>query len=114
MIDAHGSGTQIEGMNKDITAELETIALDTARELAGADAVERVEVTATADSYDRPAYQFAFLIDLARMTGDLGVVRLNLRVRLGDELDARGDEHRVLLQTLDHHDWPRRANAFAF
>jgi hypothetical protein len=111
LIDAHRLCSLMEIMTQETLASLEQLGLEAARELAGAESVEQVEVLPTVDYIGRPAYHFAFLIEPSRAQQSLGLIRLRLDQKLHDELDARGDEHRVILQMLDSRDWPKRANA---
>jgi hypothetical protein len=98
-------------MNQETAANLEKLGLEAARELAGDDSIEQVEVLSTTDVDYRPAYHFALLVDMSRFKQPAGLVRIRLRQKLKDELRAQGDEHQIILQMLDHADWPRRANA---
>lgn len=86
--------------------DLREFALQAARALA--DTVDDLEIIDGVDYEGRPAYHFTFLIDPARTTKDLGLVRLKLRLRLNDELEARRDDHQVHLRVMDTKDWPKR------
>jgi hypothetical protein len=91
--------------------DLEKLAEDVAREVAGPEAFRAVEVESGWDVDDRPAYHFTFLIDQDRATQRPGIVRLRLRQKLRDELEALGDEHQPLLRMLDRIDWEKRGSA---
>jgi hypothetical protein len=98
-------------MNQETAVNLEKLGLEAARELAGDDGIKQVEVLSTVDVDYRPAYHFSLLVDMSRFKQPPGLVRIRLRQKLKDELRAQGDEHQIILQMLDHADWPRRANA---
>ena len=55
-------------MIQDTVETLEKLGLDAAREIAGPDAVERVEVVVGVDYFGRAAYDFSFLIDPERLS----------------------------------------------
>ena len=93
------------------TDELETLARDAAREIAGPGACERVEVAPIIDLQDRPADHFTFLINPDRFIGNPGMAMIDLALRLGDELAARGDDHRPVTRFLGKSDWENRGNA---
>jgi hypothetical protein len=92
-------------------AELEKLALDTARELAGPDVIEQVEIQSVIDLYDRPAYHFTFLMNKERVTDGIGLFRTRFRQNLREKLEARGDGHLPLIRTLERADWERRGVA---
>jgi hypothetical protein len=98
-------------MVQDTVDNLEKLGLDAAREVAGPDAVELVEVVVGADYFERAAYDFSFLIDPDRLRQRIGLVLIRLSLKLRDELFARGDEHHPIIHLLDRTDWPRRASA---
>jgi hypothetical protein len=90
--------------------ELEKLAGDAAREIAGPEAFGGVEVEPGVDFDYRPVYHFTFLINQERANLRAGLVRLRLRQRLQQVLEARGDEHHPALEMLDRTDWEKRAN----
>jgi hypothetical protein len=92
-------------------AELEALAKAAARDIAGPDAVEQVEVEPVFDLDDRVAYQFTFLFSQKNAKGPPGLAQVDLALKLLDELEARGDEHRPLLRFLDQTDWEKRHRA---
>jgi hypothetical protein len=92
-------------------SELAQLGLDAARQVAGDDAVEDVEVMPDADFDDRPVYHFSFLINEARLRERGGLVRLRLLQRLRDELTASGDEHLPRITMLSRTDWAKRRRA---
>ena len=93
-------------------AELQRLGREAAEAVAGADAVEQVEVLPGGDSLDRPAYFFSFLIDRDRARQQVAVIHIRLLQALREELIARGDEHRPMVRILNRTDWPRRADGF--
>jgi hypothetical protein len=97
-------------MSETIDAELEELARAAAEDVAGSEAVERVEMRRGVDAWYRPAYHFSFLIDQRRARERPGRIRLNLMKRLLDELETRGDEHRPVLRFLNREDWDRRSD----
>jgi hypothetical protein len=110
-VDAGAASSQIDNMNEGITADLEKLGRDIAQHIAGASAVEQVEVVPGEDSSDRPVYYFSFLIDQNRAVQRAGLVRIRLAQTLRDELAARGDAHYPIIRILDRTDWNRRARA---
>ena len=98
-------------MYEPASPEIQQLVRSTAMDLAGADAVKEVEVSETTDLHDRPAYLLSLLIDSPDAWQRMGRIRIGLRMKLRDELAARGDAHELLLQTLDRSDWPRRVDA---
>lgn len=98
-------------MIKTPTAELEKLARDAAREIAGPHAVEQLEIENVIDLDDRPAYHFTFLVNKDRVGVHPGLFRVDLALKLLDELTARGDEHRPLIRFLDRRDWEKRGSA---
>lgn len=102
---------QIARMIQDTVENLEKLGRDVAEEVAGPGCVEQVEVAAGVDYFERPVYDFSFLIDLDRARLRPGLILIRLDQRLQDELIARGDEHHPVVRLLDHTDWPRRASA---
>ena len=92
------------------TSELERLARDAAKEIAGEHAVQEVEVTA-GERLERPVYFFSYLFDRDRSKLRPGLVIIRLLQRLGDELDERSDEHRPVIQLLDRADWARHRSA---
>jgi hypothetical protein len=93
------------------TADLEQLARDAAREIAGPEALEQVEVETVTDLDDRPAYHFTFLLNPERVEQHAGLTKIRLGLRLLDDLTARGDEHRPLIRILDRTDWEKRGSA---
>ena len=98
-------------MIQDTVENLEKLGLDAARDIAGPDAVEQVEVVVGVDYFERAAYDFSFLIDPDRLRMRIGLVLIRLGQRIKDELTARGDEHHPIIRLLGRNDWPRRASA---
>ena len=98
-------------MGKIARLNLEQLGRVAAQQVAGADAVENVEVSSGEDWSGRPIYQFAFLIDQARARQRAGVIRIRLIQALLDALIARGDEHLPSVQILSRADWDRRNGA---
>ncbi len=82
-----------------------------ARQIAGDEAVQEVEVTPDFDIEGRPVYRFTYLIDRDRSRERIGLVFARLILELGDELIKRGDDHLPAVTILDQHDWPRRKRA---
>jgi hypothetical protein len=110
-IDARQPHGQIASMIQDTVENLEKFALDAAREIAGPDAVEQVEVVVGVDYFERPSYDFSFLVDPDRIQMRIGLVLIRLGQRIRDELNARGDEHHPIVRLLGRNDWPRRGSA---
>ena len=98
-------------MKQDSVENLEKLGLAAAHDVAGPDAVERVEVVTGVDYFGRDTYDFSFLIDRARLRQRIGMVLIRLGQRLDDDLSAVGDEHHVEVHLLGRNDWPRRASA---
>jgi len=94
-----------------MASDLEKLGLDAARQVAGADAVEQVEVVSGEDASDRPVYYFSFLIDEGRSRQRAGLVRTRLVQKLRDELITRGDGHFPVITILSRIDWDKRAGA---
>jgi len=111
VVDATSTPAQIAGMTQNATLDLEKLARDAAEQVAGADAVEQVEVVAGDDYTDRPVYRFTFLINHDLLQERIGMVGTRLHQRLRDELIAMGDEHYPVVQILDRKDWDRRDGA---
>jgi hypothetical protein len=93
------------------TADLEQLGWTAARQVAGQDAVEQVEVKGGVDAFDRPAYHYSFLIDPHRAQLRPGLVVARVTQALLAELLARGDEHRPIIRLLDRTDWDRHTRA---
>ena len=89
---------------------LETLGLLAARRIARGDAVEQVEVVASWDTWDRPVYNFSFLINEGRTQARLGLLRTRLVQSLRDELVKRNDAHFPILQFFNREDWDRRVD----
>lgn len=102
-------GAQIPGMTLDTVENLEKLGLDAAREIAGPDAVEDVEVAIGVDRFGRDTYDFTVLFDPDRSRMRIGLVLIRLLQKLGDTLEARGDEHHVAVHLLGQQGWQRRA-----
>jgi hypothetical protein len=62
--------------------ELETLARDAAREIAGPEAVDAVEIETGIDLDDRPIYHFTFLIDQEHARQGIGMVWTRLSQKL--------------------------------
>ncbi len=92
-------------------ADVESLARDAARDIAGSDVFKQVELETVVDLDDRPAYHFTVLINPERAKLRPGPVRTRLSQKLREELEARGDEHRPLLRMLDRADWEKRGSA---
>jgi hypothetical protein len=88
--------------------ELERLAFDIARNVAGDGAVEQVQVVNGVDALDRPAYHFALLVNEGRLQVRPGLLLTRLIQQLRDALDARGDEHFPVLRFLNRDDWGKR------
>jgi len=110
-LDAKIHDAQVAGMIQTSTTDLEKLAQDAAREIAGPEAFEQVEVETVTDLDDRPAYHFTFLLNPERVRQHAGLVRIDLGLKLLDDLTARGDEHRPLTRILDRTDWEKRGSA---
>jgi hypothetical protein len=102
---------RIVAMSGDVGSDLEELGRAAAETVAGAGAVEQVEVEDGADSSDRPVYYFSFLIDWDRSQKRPGLLYSRLVQRLRDDLVARGDDHLPLIRIFDRKDWYKRANA---
>jgi hypothetical protein len=113
-LDAKFPNAQVAGMIQTSTADLEKLAQDAAREIAGPEAFEQVEIEPGLDLDDRPIYHFTFLINQERAKQRAGMVRILLSRRLREELEARGDEHLPALRMLDRTDWEKRGSARFF
>jgi hypothetical protein len=77
-------------------AQIEKLALDIARDVAGPENVARVRVKPDVTFDGHPAYSIYVYIDPAPLTGRLGHLRLGLLRGLRDTLDERGDDHEVI------------------
>ena len=88
--------------------ELEKLAFDIARKVAGDGAVEQVQVTDGVDASDRPAYHFTFLINDGLLQVRPGLVLIRVTQYLHDALMAHGDEHFPVIRILNQEDWSRR------
>jgi hypothetical protein len=95
-------------MSESTTADLEQLGRDAAVQLAGADAIEAVEVVPGYDG-ERPVYYFRFLIDAGRSRQRIGLLHIRLGQRLLDELIARSDDHYPEIRLLSRADWDKRA-----
>jgi hypothetical protein len=111
MIDASLPDDHIGRMIQDTVENLEKLGREIAEDVSGPGSVEQVEVVTGVDYFERPVYDFSFLIDLNRAQLRPGLILIRLDQRLQDELIARGDEHHPVVRLLDRTDWPRRANA---
>jgi hypothetical protein len=98
-------------MSEVLAPDLEKLALDAARQVAGTDSVEGVEVFSDEDDMGRPAYRFVFLINQERAKLSPGLVRIRLIQHLLDDLITRGDDHMPMIEILDRTDWHRRPGA---
>jgi hypothetical protein len=94
-----------------LQAHLEELGRRVARQIAGDDAVQEVEVAPGFDIDGRPVYRFTYLIDRDRSRERMGLVLSRIIQKLGDELIDRGDEHLPSVTILDQTDWPRRKRA---
>lgn len=97
--------------NESTMPAIRELGLEAAREIAGPNAVDDVQVVEELDAEGSPAYRFDFLIDPAYIQLRPGLVRIRLGQRLRRDLTARGDAHRPLLRMLDRADWSRRLDA---
>lgn len=98
-------------MTQSATLDLEKLARDAAEQVAGAAAIEQVEVAAGEDSTDRPIYRFSFLVNHDRLQERIGMVVTRLHQRLRDELIELGDPHYPVIQIWDRRDWDKRKRA---
>jgi hypothetical protein len=94
-----------------VQTDLEELGRRVARQIAGDDAVQEVEVVPGFDFDGRPVYRFTYLIDRDRSRERIGLVAIRVRQKLLDELVSREDEHRPAVTILDEVDWPRRMRA---
>lgn len=92
-------------------SDLERLGFNAAQEVAGKDAVKRVEVASGVDFFERPAYYFSFLIDQTLALERAGLVRIRLMQKLRDELAVRNDDHLPEIRILNQEDWDRRSVA---
>lgn len=76
-----------------------------AEEVAGAAAVEHVEVALGEDWVGDPVYRFTFLIDIQRALRPPGDLRIVLGHHIRDALLARNDSRYPMLRILDRADW---------
>ncbi len=88
--------------------DLEALALDAAREVAGVDSVEEIEVTTGVDWTDQPVYYFAFLIDQGRALLPAGLLQIRLGQKIRDKLISLKDDHYPMIQMLARADWEKR------
>jgi hypothetical protein len=98
-------------MSQTTDIDLEKLGLDTARRIAGEDAIERVEVFPGLTAFDEPAYHFTFLIDPDRLKLRRGLVLGRVGQKIEDELSERGDTHVAEIRLLNQADWPKRRRA---
>ncbi len=91
--------------------ELEGLARAAAEEVAGIGAVEAVDVRSGIVFDDEPVYYFSFLIDQQKAKARLGAIMIGLGLKLGDDLDARGDSHFPLIRLFNREDWDKRVDA---
>jgi hypothetical protein len=91
--------------------ELETIGRDVARSIVGVGQVAQVDVVATYDSSDQPAYYFSFLFDQDSDRHQAALLRVRLAQKLRDALIARGDSRYPFVRVLRQQDWGMRAGA---
>jgi hypothetical protein len=98
-------------MASSVIADLQTIALQAARDLAGDDAVEQVDVVPGVNSFDEPVYFVSFLIDPARSRERMGLVYTRMVQKLSNHLAALGDERSPRITLLDRRDWDKRRRA---
>jgi hypothetical protein len=98
-------------MSQTTAIELEKLGLDIARQIAGEDAVERVEVFPGVNFFDEPVYHFTFLIDPDRLRLRIGLVLGRVGQQIEDELTEHGDTHRADIRLLNLIDWPKRRRA---
>ena len=97
-------------MSDGATANLEQLGRDAARQVAGDDAVQHVEVV-SGDEFDCPVYRFSFLIDQDRALLRPGLVYSRSVLALRDALIARNDAHYPVITILDRQDWDKRTPA---
>jgi hypothetical protein len=88
-------------MIQTLTADLEKLAQDAAREIAGPEAFEQVEVDTVTGLDDQAADRFTFLINPNRVIQHTGLAKIRLGLRLLDDLTTRGNDHRPPLRPLD-------------
>ncbi len=94
------------------TADLKSLALNAAREIAGVDAIGDVDVVESAfvterSPDDRDAYQVTYLYHPSRSALRPGAARSKIGLRLADELYQVGAAVSRLIM-LDQTDWDRR------
>ena len=97
-------------MKPDDADELRAMGLAAAREIAGPDAVQDLEVDLGYDP-ERVVYVFSFLIDQSRSRHRPGLLRARLSQRIHDGLIARSDDAFARLRMLDRPAWDRRRSA---
>lgn len=98
-------------VSESVAKDLETLGLESAQDVAGAEAVQAVDVSAGLDACDRPVYWFTYLLDDSRIHESIGRVYIRLIQRLQDELTSRGDEHFARIRLLNQADWKKFRNA---
>jgi hypothetical protein len=91
--------------------DIQTLALNAARQAIGPEAIRDVRIESTLDALDRPAYQFIYLIDRARTDVEPGMTSIKLRIALLDALEANQDSHTPIVGILDQQDWDRTLRA---
>jgi hypothetical protein len=90
---------------------LQRLGREAAEHVAGADAVEQMEVAPAPDWDDTPSYLFTCLINPDRAKATPGEILIRTGIRLRDALIARGDEHNPMIRLLDRADWEQRDGA---
>ena len=110
-IDGARSFAQTVRMSQTTAIDLEKLGLETARRIAGEDAVEQVEVFPGVNFFDEPVYHFTFLIDPDRLRLRIGLVLGRVGQQIEDELTEHGDAHRADIRLLNLTDWPKRRRA---
>jgi hypothetical protein len=92
-------------------ADLKNIGRNIAAQILPDRKIEQIEVIASQDSSDQPAYFFSFLFndDRDRQIGAL--LRTRLAQQLRDALLARGDASYPFIRFLSRQDWEKRERA---
>jgi hypothetical protein len=90
---------------------LQQLGRQAAEAVAGAEAVEDMEVGPALDWDGTPAYLFTFLINQDKSIARPGEILIRTGLKIQDELISRGDEHNPMIRLLDRADWEQRAGA---
>jgi hypothetical protein len=98
----------IAGMTELTDTELEQFGRDVAREVVGADKVKQIEVVTGPNWDGDPSHYFWYQLEQDPDWRRAADARVRLRLRLWEELAARGDTGLPYTRVLNEQEWPMR------